>query len=83
MKSMEELKKLYNNVQDQDRDFFIQQYHHFRNIMTSKNTTLMEITDEFDEFTKSYFRCKVIESDITLFKATMLEFQMRINYGQF
>ena len=79
-KTIEDLKKLYYNTQNQDRELFVKQYHHFRKIMCSTEYTIEEKDREFQNLAQAYIRCKLEESDIVTFQSISQEFEMRKMY---
>ncbi len=74
--------ELYHDTHNQDRELFIKQYHHFREIMCSTKYDLEQKQQAFQDLAQAYLRCKLNPSDITLFKAVSMEFEMRARYEE-
>lgn len=83
MLKMNDLKKVYENTRNQDRQLFLRQVVHFRKIMCSTAFSLERKEREFENLAEAYFRCNLTEGDITLFKCTAEEFEIRNGYELF
>lgn len=83
MMNEEQLKSVYNNTSNQDRQLFHKQLLHFIKIIGSTAYTQERKEKEFQNLTQAYFRCNLEEGDITLFVATCEEFERRNEYAFF
>lgn len=79
-KEITRLKELYGKINNQDRELFVKQVLYFREIMCSKNYTLLQKEKHFKNVIEAYFRCNLTEADRTIFQALADEFQRRSIY---
>jgi len=70
----------YNDVFNQPREYFFIQYKHFRKIIGDSRYDLDRMDAEYEELAKAYFRCKMEQRDIELFKVISDEWERRRMY---
>lgn len=76
-------KRLDTQLYDFPREMFVTSYRHFRRIMCSTKYTLEQKDSACDSFVQDYFRCKLTDTDIKSFLATMQEWTIRREYEFF
>lgn len=74
------LREIHNNTNNQDRELFLKQLQHFREVMCSTNFKIQEKLNEFRFLSEAYFRCNLIQQDIDFFVLTKKEFDRRLIY---
>ncbi len=77
---LKQIYKVYNDVHNQSREFFVKDYHRFREVMCSTKYTTEQKESSFESLATSYLRCHLTESDVQLFTSVSLEWEMRKMY---
>ena len=72
--------EIYYNTHGQDRELFLAQVRHFREIMCSTQYDFERKDKEWGYVIEAYIRCDLTPEDVNLFLATKREYEIRCNY---